>query len=148
MKGIAKHAVTAAVMILGLAITSGSTTPVPEVARCEICFEGGGGHLFNGNECFDKHNSSCRDCQSFNSCHTNPQIGFCEEYHHLCGLESEEELLALLSVNDVVGIKERLNASNSALTVNRARSAIQVMCGGAVVGHHPISAELVTRLVE
>lgn len=115
--------------------------------HCETCYNHGSDHHFHGNACGD--GPQCFNCHTWNSCHPDDQTGRCDQWHWSCHREQQAAVEDAVDAGDLPALRRLLAESDGKVTLNVARSAVQVSgCGGHVVSHYVISGEWLTALVE
>lgn len=94
-------------------------------------------HHFMGT-CWPSSGQNCMDCKAFNACHTDPQVGTCDEYHWECG-RSQASIERLEDALAVPGAPESLHAlidaSDSGVEVTADGYAIVLGCDDETVVH-------------
>ena len=105
---------------------------------CSRCQDAGNSHLFG-------EVGAVFDCQACNSCHTNSQAGWCQEYHCSCNVEEDATLTALRLADVAASADWKFVAGFLAEHVNRVhynsgRGVLQlVSCDGGVQAQYPVS---------
>jgi hypothetical protein len=110
-------------------------TVVPEVLTCQECGHSwdGSNHSFWAGSCSGE--KQCYDCERWNSCHSNPQEGYCYMWHYGCDEVATEELAVAITNDDSEAIAELVR--RGAVEYNAERGLLQVVCGDRIVFSAP-----------
>ena len=100
-------------------------------------------HHDDGDVDWEEESGGCKDCQLFNSCHTNWQDDVCDVYHWNCASLSAAMVLELkeavrkLSAEDLARLVAR---GSGRLRIEIERGVVQVLdCAGAVFAQEQVT---------
>lgn len=126
----------------------------PALKGCDKCQDVGSSHAFDGS-------GAMFDCMACNSCHSNYQSGWCQDFHCRCGgIEHDASLLlhqnAPLTTAELVDVASSADwkavATFLANHVDRAqynadRGVLQLIsCDGRIEAQYPVSEAVASAL--